>query len=234
MDQFERIRLQIKDNNLDKIKNTSILIIGVGGVGSYALESLVRMGINNITIVDNDIVDITNLNRQLMTLHSNIGKSKVDVWEDRIRDINPECNITKIQEFITKENINILFNNKIDYIIDACDTLNTKCELIREASKRGIKIISSMGTGNKLDPSKLKIMDIRKTSYDPLAKKIRKMIKDENIKIKVPVICSIEQPIKTNSKTISSNSFLPAISGLLITSYIINDIIDKELIYEEK
>ena len=231
---LERLKLQIKESNIEKIKNTTILIIGLGGVGSYVVESLVRSGIGRIIIVDNDLVDITNLNRQLMTLHSNIGKYKTDVWEDRIKDINPDCNVIKIRKFITKENIDILFNNKVDYIVDACDTVSTKCELIRYAVNNNIKIISSMGTGNKLDPSKLKIVDIRKTSYDPIAKILRKMVKDEKIKAKIPVVCSDEVSIKTNSKTISSNSFVPATSGLLITSYIINDIIDKELIYEKK
>ena len=216
MDQFERIRLQIKDNNLEKIKNTNVIIIGLGGVGSYALESLIRMGIGNITIIDNDIVDITNLNRQLMTLHSNIGKYKVDVWEERIKDINPNCKVIKIRDFITKDNINI---------IGTCDTISTKKELIKYAIKNNIKIISSMGTGNKLDPSKLEIVDIRKTSYDPIAKIIRKMVKDEKIKEKIPVVCSKEIPLKVNSTTISSNSFVPSTAGLLCTSYVINDII---------
>lgn len=234
MNQFERIKLQIKEDNLNKIKDTSVLIIGVGGVGSYALESLIRSGIGSVIIIDNDTIDITNLNRQLMTLHSNVGRNKIDVWEERIKDINPDCKVIKYKEFITKDNIDMLFDNKIDYIVDACDTIETKKELIRQAVKRNIKIISSMGTGNKLDPSKLEIIDIRKTSYDPIAKILRKMVKDERIKAKIPVVCSKEQSIKTNSSTISSNSFVPATSGLLITSYIINDIIDKELIYEEK
>ncbi len=223
MDQFERIRLQIKNNNVEKIKNTKVIIVGLGGVGSYALESLIRMGIGTITIIDNDIVDITNLNRQLMTLHSNIGKYKVDVWEERIKDINPNCKVIKINTFITKDNINII--GTADYIVDACDTISTKKELIKYAVKNNIKIISSMGTGNKLDPSKLEIVDIRKTSYDPIAKIIRKMIKDEKIKEKIPVVCSKEIPLKVNSTTISSNSFVPSIAGLLCTSYVINDII---------
>lgn len=234
MDQFERLRLQVKEENLEKIKNTSVLIIGLGGVGSYALESLVRSGIGTLIIVDNDVVDITNLNRQMMSLNSNIGMKKVDVWGSRIKDINPNCKVIKIDKFITKDNIDILFKENIDYIVDACDTIETKKELIRQSIKRNIKIISSMGTGNKLDPTKLEIIDIRKTSYDPIAKILRKMIKDEKINKKIPVICSKEQSIKTNSKIISSNSFVPATSGLLITSYIINDIIDKELIYEKK
>ena len=133
-----------------------------------------------------------------------------------------------------EEYVKDLFANKVDYVVDACDTIETKKELIRECSKRNIKLISSMGTGNKLDPSKLKIIDIRKTSYDPIAKILRKMVKDEKIKTKIPVICSTEQPINTNSNIISSNSFVPPVAGLLITSYIINDIIDKGIIYEKK
>lgn len=230
--ELERLRLQIKEGNLEKIKDTTVLIIGLGGVGSYAVESLTRSGVGRLIIIDNDKIDITNLNRQLMSLHSNIGMYKTDVWESRIKDINPNCKIIKITDFITKDNISLLKNYKIDYIVDACDTIETKKALIRYAIGNNIKIISSMGTGNKLDPSKLKIMDIRKTSYDPIAKILRKMIKDEKIKTKIPVVCSDEVAIKTNSKTISSNSFVPATSGLLITSYIINDIIDKEIIYE--
>lgn len=225
MNQFERLILQIGEKNVEKIKSTSVAIIGLGGVGGYALESIIRSGIGTITIIDNDTIDITNLNRQLITTHDNIGKYKVDVWEERIKTINPNIKIYKIKEFITKDNLNIIFQHKIDYFIDACDTISTKKEIIKECVKRNIKVISSMGTGNKLDPSKLEIVDIRKTSYDPIAKIIRKMVKDEHITKKIPVICSREQPIKTNSKTISSNSFVPATAGLLCTSYIINDVI---------
>ena len=232
--ELERLRLQVKEDNIKKIKNTTILIVGLGGVGSYATESLTRAGIGKLIIIDNDKIDITNLNRQLMALHSNIGEYKTDVWDSRIKDINPNCEVIKITDFLTTDNIDIISKYKIDYIVDACDTIMTKKELIRYAVSNNIKIISSMGTGNKLDPSKLKIIDIRKTSYDPIAKILRKMVKDEKIKAKIPVVCSDEVSIKTNSKTISSNSFVPATAGLLITSYIINDIIDKELIYEKK
>lgn len=234
MEKFNRLKLQIKESNLLKLKNITVLIVGLGGVGSYALESLIRSGIEKVIIVDKDIIDITNINRQLMALQSNVGQSKVDVYEKRILDINPDCKIIKINEFINKENINILFNYKIDYIIDACDTIETKKELIRKAIEKNIKIISSMGTGNKLDPTKLEIVDIRKTSYDPIAKILRKMVKDEKINKKIPVVCSNEVPIKVKSNIISSNSFVPSTAGLLITSYIVNDAIDKKVIYEEK
>ena len=225
MNELSRLELQIGKDNLEKIKNTTVLIIGLGGVGGYTLEALTRSGIGNLIIVDNDIVDITNLNRQVISLHSNIGDNKVDVACKRILDINPNCKIVKINDFITKDNIDILFNEKIDYIVDACDTIETKKQLIRESVKRNIKIISSMGTGNKLDPSKLKITDIRKTNYDPIAKILRKMIKDERINKKIPVVYSDEEVIKTNSNTISSNAFVPATSGLLMASFVINDII---------
>jgi len=234
MEQFNRLKLQIKKENYEKIKNTTVAIIGLGGVGGYTLESLVRNGIEKIIIIDNDIIDITNLNRQLISLHSNIGKKKIEAWKERIKDINPNIQVICIDEFITKENIDKIFEYKIDYLIDACDTIETKKQLIIECIKRNIKIISSMGTGNKLDPTKLEIIDIRKTSYDPIAKILRKFVKDNKIKEKIPVICSKEQSIKINSNIISSNSFVPAVAGLLCTSYIINDIINKGVIYENK
>lgn len=234
MEQLNRLELQITSTNIEKLNNTTVAIIGLGGVGSYALESLVRSGIGKVIIIDSDIVDITNLNRQLMTLHSNIGQNKVDVWEQRIKDINPGCEIIKINKFITRENIDEIFKYEFDYLVDACDTIETKKQLIRECVKRNIKIISSMGTGNKLDPTKLQIIDIRKTSYDPLAKVIRKMVVEEKINKKIPVICSTEQPIKIKENIISSNSFVPSVAGLLCTSYVINDIIDKGVIYENK
>ena len=218
-----------------EIKNLTVLVLGLGGVGSYAVESIVRSGIKKIILVDNDIIDKTNLNRQLISLNSNIGKYKTDEFSKRIKDINPNVEIRIITEFITKQNVNILFEDNIDYIVDACDTIETKKELIKECVVRNIKFISCMGTGNKFDPSRLKIMDIRKTSYDPLAKIIRKMVKDENIKQKIYVVCSDEKPIKISGK-IGSNSFVPATAGLLCTSYIINDaikwddIVKKELI----
>ena len=224
MVQFERLELLIKDK-IKEIYSKSVLIIGLGGVGSYAVEALIRSGIHNITIVDNDIISISNLNRQLMTNQNNIGKYKTDEIEKRILSINPNCKIKKLNKFITLKNINELFDKQYDYIVDACDTVTVKLELIRISKQKNIKLISSMGTGNKMDPSRLKIMDIRKTSYDPIAKIIRKMVKDEKIKGKVMVVCSDELPYTKITKEIPSNSFVPATAGLLCASYIINDII---------
>lgn len=227
MNQFERLELLIKDK-INDIHKKRVLVIGLGGVGSYAVEALVRSGIENITIVDNDKISLSNLNRQLMTYQSNIGKNKTDEIEKRILSINPNCKITKITEFITMENINKLFNEEIDYIIDACDTITVKLELIRISKIKNIKLISCMGTGNKMDPSRLKIMDVRKTSYDPIAKIIRKMVKDEQIKGKVMVVCSDEEAYTKVTNIIPSNSFVPAIAGLLCASFVINDIVGDE------
>ncbi len=224
MNQFERLELLIQDK-INDIYDKTVLIIGLGGVGSYAVEALVRSGISNLIIVDNDTISLTNLNRQLMSYHSNIGNYKTDEIEKRILNINPNANVTKITEFIDMSNINSLFNTQIDYVVDACDTLMVKLELIRICKKKNIKLISSMGTGNKMDPTRLRIMDIRKTSYDPLAKKIRKMVQDERINGKVMVVCSDEEPKVKIGKDIPSNSFVPATAGLLCASYIINDIV---------
>ena len=225
MNQLSRLELIVGSDNIFKLQNTTVLIIGLGGVGSYALESIVRSGIGKIIIVDNDTIDITNLNRQLMTYQSNIGNYKTDVWEKRIFDINPNCQVKKITKFINNSNIDELFLEKIDYIIDACDTIEVKKELIRQTQRRNIKFISAMGTGNKMDPSRLKIMDIRKTTYDPIASILRKMVRDENITSKVMVVCSDEPAIKTGSKIIGSNCLVPSTAGILCASYIINDIV---------
>lgn len=224
MNQFERLELLIGDK-INDIQKKKVLVIGLGGVGSYATEALIRSGICNITIVDNDRVTLSNLNRQLMTYHSNIGNFKTDEIEKRILSINPNCKVTKVTKFIDLNNINELFNSNYDYIVDACDTITVKLELIRISKRKNIKLISSMGTGNKMDPSKLKIMDIRKTNYDKIAKIIRKMVKDEKIKGKVMVVSSDEEGYVKVKDTIPSNSFVPATSGLLCASYIINDIV---------
>ena len=221
--QFERFKLLIGDK-FDIIQNKTILVLGLGGVGSYVCESLVRSGINNLIIVDNDIIDITNLNRQLMTSHDNIGQYKTNVLAERIKKINPNCNVTIINEFISKDNIDKLFKEKIDYFVDACDTVDTKVLVIKNCIEKDIKIISCMGTGNKMDPSKLKIMDISKTNYDKLSKIMRKKLRNIGIK-HVTVVSSNEEVYTKVEKIIPSNSFVPATAGLLITSYIINDIV---------
>ncbi len=227
MEQLKRFELLIGSKNIEKINNTKVLVLGLGGVGSYALEAIVRSGVCNVVIVDYDKIDITNLNRQLMTNHNNIGLLKTKVWEERIKDINPNCNVEVVTKKLTKEDVNGLFKYNIDYVIDACDTLEVKKELILACHENKVKLISSMGTGNKFDPSRLKIMDIKKTSYDPLAKSIRKFVVDNKINYKVNVVCSDELPLKV-SNPIGSTAFVPATSGLLCASFVINDIIKEK------
>lgn len=222
---FDRLELLI-GNKIEILKNKTVLLIGLGGVGSYALEALIRSGIGKIIIVDSDKIDQTNLNRQLLALTTNIGNYKVDEAEKRKNQINKNCQIIKIKDFITEDNINILFNNQIDFLIDAIDTINTKKLIIKNCLNKKIKFISAMGTGNKIDASKLEITDIRKTTYDPLAKKLRKYIKDEKLNGKIPVVSSTEKPIQTNK--IGSTAFVPATAGLLCASYAINQLLKED------
>lgn len=224
---FTRFEKLVGKNSFDNIKNKTVLVIGIGGVGGYVVESLVRSGIGKIIIVDYDTIDITNINRQIIALDSTIGMKKIDAFEKRINDINKECLVIKYDLFINEDNIETIFQEKIDFIVDACDTISTKKSIIKTALKKQIPLISSMGTGNKLDPSKLEIVDIRKTINDPLARIMRKFIKEEKISTKIPVLSSSELPIKTNTREVYSNSYVPASAGLLITSYIINKLIEK-------
>ena len=222
---FERTIKLIGEENLNKIKSKTICVIGLGGVGGSACEALIRSGVENIIIVDYDIIDISNLNRQIITTNNNLNNKKVLEMEKRIKSINNKCKVTVIDSFIDKDNINLIFDNNINYLIDACDSVSTKELLISNCLDSGIKFISCMGTGNKLDPCKLEITDIRKTSYDPLAKIIRKYVVDNNIKGKIPVVYSKE----VNSKfkgSIPSMIFVPSTAGIMCANFVICDIIN--------
>ena len=218
----DRILKILSKEQLDKIKNLNILIVGVGGVGGYALESLVRSFVKNIVIIDKDVVDESNLNRQIISLNNNIGKSKVEEAKKRALSINKNANITTIDTFLNKDNLEAILDVfSIDYIIDACDTVTTKIELIKYANSHNINIISCLGTGNRLNPEELSITTLDKTFNDPLGKVMRKMLKEANIKKKIVVCWSKELPIKTSDRTPGSMIFVPASAGLLISSYII-------------
>ena len=226
-ERFDRLSFLIGKDNLNNLKNKHILVLGVGGVGGYVVESLVRCGIENITIVDFDIIDITNINRQIIALTSTIGLKKTEVLKTRILDINPKCRVNICSNYIDEDNYLDLFHEKIDYFIDCCDSIKTKKLVIKYCLNNNINIISSMGAGNRMEPSKLSIIDIKKTSYDPIARIIRKYLKDEKINKKLMVMCSSEIPKKVKG-VISSNSFVPSSAGLLIASYVINKLIKKE------
>ena len=220
--EFDRFKLLVREN-FSKVENLKVLVLGVGGVGGYVAESLARCGVSDITIVDKDTIDETNINRQIIALHSTIGEKKVDVLKKRILDINPNCKVNALGIFYGEENKDIIFNKEYNYVIDCCDTIKSKEIIIRECVKRNIKIISSMGAGFKMDPTKIKIDKLKKTSYDKLASILRYNLRDYKDALEIPVVYSTET-IEKHSRTIASNSYIPAIFGLYITSFIIKDI----------
>lgn len=223
--EFEREKLLIGDK-INVLKEKTILVLGLGGVGGYVVESLVRCGVGNLILVDYDKVDITNINRQIIATYPNIGKLKTACFKERIATINKECNVQVINEFYGKDNKDILFNGRLDYVIDCCDSLESKKILIEECFKRNIPIISCMGTGNKFYPELFKITKLKKTEYDPLAKKLRYLLKDNKELLEVDVLYSKEQPTEYKGK-IGSISYVPSVAGLLLTSYVVNKIILK-------
>lgn len=226
--QFDRLEILVGEDNVKKLHDKKILIVGLGGVGGYVTESLARSGIGNITLVDYDTVDITNLNRQIIALHSTIGKKKVDLFKKRITDINKDCIVNTCDLFISEDNYLDIFNNEYDFIIDCCDSIKAKKLLLKESIERNINYISSMGTANKIDPTKLAIVELSKTVNDPIAKLMRKYVKDECINKKIMVLSSTELPMKNGAK-LGSNSFVPATAGLLIGNYVVNKMIDNNL-----
>ncbi len=217
---FDRLELLI-GKKIEILKEKTVLLIGLGGVGGQAFETLLRSGIGTIIVVDHDKIDNTNLNRQLLAKLNNIGHYKVDEAENHKNEINPNCKIIKIKKFIDKDNIDLLFENQVDFVIDAIDTIKTKELIIKYCKKNKIKFISVMGTGNKMHPELLEITDIKNTSYDPLAKEIRKFVKVEKINGKVPVVFSKEKPMKIGK--VGSNAFVPTVAGILAASYVINE-----------
>ena len=223
---LSRLELIIDEANLNNNKNLNILLVGLGGVGGSCFEALLRLGINNITVVDNDVFETSNLNRQILSNINNIGKYKTDEAIKHAKTINPNINITGINKFINIDNLSLL-NGPYDFIIDACDTITTKALLIEYALNNGFKIITCCGTGNKFHPEYLTITTLDKTINDPLSKDLRKILRNKNITTKIPCVWSPELPVKTNTKTIGSNVLVPNTAGLLLASYVINNTIKK-------
>jgi tRNA A37 threonylcarbamoyladenosine dehydratase len=222
----ERILRVIPKDQYDKIKNLNILIVGVGGVGGSAFEALVRMGVLNFTVIDTDKFDISNLNRQVLANINNIGHFKAIEADLRAKSINPDILVESRVTFLDESNFKDIDIKRFDYVLDCCDTVNTKLLLIKECLSNNIKIISSMGTGNRIDPTKLEITNIWKTSGDPLAKKMRKLLKDNRISKKVMVVSSREVPVKV-SNPVGSTSLVPNVAGYYMASYVINDVLKK-------
>ncbi|AYC29716.1 tRNA threonylcarbamoyladenosine dehydratase [Paenisporosarcina cavernae] len=241
LNQFSRNELAVGKEGLENLKNTTVAILGIGGVGSFAAEACARSGIGRIILVDKDDVDITNINRQLVAYMSTIGRSKSEVMKERIADINPECEVHDLHMFYTEETYEKFFDMKPDYVIDASDTIMFKIHLMKECLKRNVKIISSMGAANKTDPTRFKIADISKTHTDPIAKVIRTKLRKDRIHKGIPVIFSDESPIIVREDVVqtvgkpeaeirkakmppSSNAFVPSVAGLIAASWVVNDI----------
>lgn len=219
---LSRLELLLGKENLNKIKKLNILVLGLGGVGGYVVESLVRCGVEKITLVDGDLIKPSNLNRQIISNTKNLNKYKTREFKKRIKLINKNAKVSLINTFITEENLYLLFMDNYNFIVDACDTTKVKILLMKECLKRKINLISSMGTANKLNGLSLTITTLNKTNYDPLAKKIRKEFSEREQK-KINVVTSIESA--KNKEGLGSIVYVPAIAGLLITNYIINKIL---------
>lgn len=221
--QFQRTEMLIGEEALERLKKSAVLVFGLGGVGSYVCEALVRAGVGKLEIVDKDVVDITNINRQLIALHSTIGRAKADVEAERLMDINPSLDLTARKCFYLPENSDEFDFGKFDYVVDAIDNVTAKLDIIEKSKKAGTKVISSMGTGNKLDPSAFRIADIEDTKICPLARVMRKELRKRGIN-GVKVLYSQEEPKGSGGRTPASISFVPSVAGLLIAKTVIDDL----------
>ena len=223
---ISRFTQLVGEEKTEKLKNSRVAVFGVGGVGGHVCEALVRSGIGHIEIFDNDVVSPSNINRQIIALTSTVGRKKVDVMKERLLDINPELKIVTHDVFFCVENADEYPLSAFDYIADAIDSVSSKLELIKRAKESGTSIISSMGTGNKLDPSRLIISDISKTEYCPLAKTVRVALRKMGIN-HLDVVFSKEEPIKTQNRTPMSTAFVPAAAGILMASKIVRDLMEQ-------
>lgn len=229
--QFCRTELIVGSSALEKLHSSKVAVFGVGGVGSFVVEGLSRAGVGNFVLIDNDVVDLSNLNRQIIATHSSIGRAKVDVAKERILDINPDCDVITFKEFFLPESDDFI-DESVDYVVDCVDTVTAKLELVVRAKNKGIPIISAMGTGNKLDPTRLEVTDIYNTSVCPLAKVMRRELKSRNID-GLKVVYSKEEPIKCDAlnkenRVPGSVSFVPSVAGMIIAGEVFKDLIKKD------
>ncbi|MDO7908099.1 tRNA threonylcarbamoyladenosine dehydratase [Paenibacillus sp. JX-17] len=242
--QFSRTELAIGPEGLEVMKNSTVAVLGIGGVGSMAVEALARTGVGRIILIDKDVVDITNVNRQIHALTTTVGQKKADLMVDRIKLINPECEAIALNMFYTEETYEELFKYELDYVLDASDTISYKIHLIKECLNRKIPMISCMGAANKMDPSQFKVADISQTSMDPMARVIRTKLRKEGIKKGVKVVFSTEQPMKprvdVTEKIVpenapnfrkakqppASNAFVPPVAGLIMVSVCVRELLE--------
>jgi tRNA A37 threonylcarbamoyladenosine dehydratase len=234
----ERAELLFKEEGINKLKNSNVLVVGLGGVGSFAAEFLARAGVGNMTIVDGDVVDITNINRQLPALHSTVDMPKVELMAARLLDINPELNLTPIREFLSPERAFEIVTTDFDYVLDCIDSVTPKLNLLIASKRKKIKVISSMGAGGKYEASKVKVTDISKTEYCPLAKNMRKRLKEHKISKGVKAVFSTEVPDQSSIKLTDgknykksfygTNSWMPCLFGLHAAETVVKYLIKKE------
>lgn len=222
---LSRTVLLIGEDNIEKLGKAKVIVLGVGGVGGYVVEALVRSGIGNIVLVDSDEISISNLNRQIIATLNTIGKDKVDVMKNRILSINPKCNVTCYKSFIDESNVKDIIKEDCHYVVDAIDTVTSKLQVVEYCFEKKIPIISSMGTGNKMNPLEFQITTIDKTSVCPLAKVMRTELRKRGIS-KLKVLFSKELPIKISIREVGSMSFVPPVAGMAIAGEIIKDIIN--------
>ena len=222
---LSRLESLVGIENIDKIKRLNVLVLGLGGVGGYAVETLIRCGVERITLVDGDTIKPSNINRQIIATSKNNNKYKTKEWKKRIKRINPNVKVNIINTMINEDNIEVLFSEKYDYIIDCCDTSKVKVLLVKLCHEKGIKLVSSMGMANKMDPTKIQISTLDKTEIDPLARKIRSELKgsEKALMKDVVVVYSTEKAI--NNNMLGSTAFVPSVAGIYITNYIINNTI---------
>lgn len=227
-EQFSRTAQLLGNENVEKLFDKHVIVFGVGGVGGYVVEALARSGIGKISIVDNDVVNESNINRQIIALHSTVGMQKVEVLKNRILDINPECQVFVYNQFFLPENSKDFDFSIYDYVVDAVDTVTAKLEIIKKSKESNVPVISSMGTGNKLNPMGFKVSDISKTKVCPLARVMRNELKKRGIS-KVKCVYSEENPV-IQTQTPASVAFVPPVAGLLIASEVVKDLcIEKKL-----
>lgn len=242
--QFSRTELAIGPEGLEIMKNSTVAVLGIGGVGGIAVEALARTGIGRLILIDKDTVDITNVNRQIHALTTTVGQKKAELMVERIKLINPECEAIALNMFYTEETYEELFKYKPDYVLDASDTIIYKVHLIKECLSRGIPMISSMGAANKMDPTRFQVADISKTTYDPIARVIRQKLRKEGIKKGVKVVFSTEAPMKPRQDVTdkivpenapdrrkakqppASNAFVPPVAGLIMVSVAVRDLLE--------
>lgn len=222
-EQLSRTRLLIGEDGIDKLHKSRVAIFGIGGVGGYVCEALVRSGVSSFDLIDKDVVSVSNINRQIIALHSTVGRPKVEVMKERMLDINSSVDVNTYECFFLPENADDFPFEEYDYVIDAVDTVTAKIELIMRCKKLGIPVISSMGAGNKLDASAFEVSDIYKTSVCPLAKVMRRELKKRGVK-ELKVVYSKENPV-TNSRPPGSVAFVPSTAGLIIAGEVVRDLI---------